>query len=102
MKKIAFCIALFVSGFLIADGDYHYSANLNKVAGDKVSVTLTPPDITANEVDFMFPAMVPGTYEVYDFGRFISNFTVTGKNGVVIKVTKIDVNTYRLSPASAI
>lgn len=102
MKKIAFCLSLFISGFLIADEDYHYSANLNKVAGDKLTVTLTPPDISADEIDFMFPAMVPGTYEVYDFGRFISNFRVTGKNGAVIKVTKVDVNTYRLSPASAI
>ena len=46
--------------------------------------------------------MVPGTYEIYDFGRFISNLKVLGKNNTKIKIEKIDKNTYRLSPASQI
>jgi predicted metalloprotease with PDZ domain len=50
----------------------------------------------------MFPAMVPGTYDVYNFGRFISNFKVTGKNGQTIKIDILDNNSYKLSPANAI
>jgi predicted metalloprotease with PDZ domain len=91
---------LFIS--LTADNDYHYTVNLNKVTNDKVAVTLVLPDLTQNEVEFAFPSMVPGTYEVYDFGRFISNFKVTGKNGAAISVLKTDVNTYKLSPASKV
>ncbi len=91
---------LFIS--LTADNDYHYTVNLNKVTNDKVAVKLVLPDLTQNEVEFAFPSMVPGTYEVYDFGRFISNFKVTGKNGAAISVSKTDVNTYKLSPASKI
>lgn len=102
MKKITCCFALFVSVISFAGNDYRYSVNLNKVNNDKVLVSLTPPDLTTEEVEFMFPAMVPGTYEVYDFGRFISNFKAFGKNGVQIKVTKLNVNTYKLSPATAI
>ncbi len=87
---------------MFADEGYHYFVNLTKVVNDKVNVVLTPPDVASEEIEFMFPAMVPGTYEVYDFGRFISNFKVTGKSGVAIKVTKVNVNTYKLSPASKI
>ncbi len=102
MKKICCLFALLVSAWMNAGNDYRYLVDLNKVNNDKVTVTLFPPDLSGNEIDFMFPAMVPGTYEVYDFGRFISNFSATGKNGVVIKITKVNVNTYRLSPANAI
>lgn len=98
-----FLILFLASGLsLFSDNDYHYSVNLTKVNNDKVSVQLTPPDISQNEIEFAFPSMVPGTYEVYDFGRFISNFKVSGKNGAVITIVKLDVNTYKLSPASKI
>jgi len=102
MKKILVAFALLCGHILTAGEGYHYFVNLTKVTNDKVSVVLTPPDLTQNEIEFMFPAMVPGTYEVYDFGRFISNFKVSGKNGAAIKVTKVNVNTYKISPATMI
>ncbi|MEO6303766.1 MAG: peptidase M61 [Bacteroidia bacterium] len=102
MKNIILALMFLLSNFLIADDNYRYYINLTKVVNDKISVQLTPPTITQNEIEFSFPAMVPGTYEVYNFGRFISNFKVTGKNGKVIKVTKGDVNTYKISPATDI
>jgi predicted metalloprotease with PDZ domain len=102
MNKLIVIGTLLICKFLQAENGYRFYVNLNKVTNDKVSVRLAPPELKENEVEFMFPAMVPGTYEIYDFGRFITNFKATGKNGVAIKVTKVNVNTYKLSPASAI
>jgi predicted metalloprotease with PDZ domain len=102
MRNLIIVLFVCLSGFISSADEYRYSVNLKKVQEDKITVTLTPPDISQNEIDFLFPAIVPGTYEVYDFGRFISKFRAIGKNGVAIKVKKINVNTYRLSPASAI
>lgn len=102
MKKVLVVLSLICANVLCADEAYHYFINITKVTNDKVAVTLTPPDIKQNEIEFCFPAMVPGTYEVYDFGRFISNFKVMGKNGAAISVKKTNVNTYRISPATAI
>ncbi|MBL7935791.1 MAG: peptidase M61, partial [Bacteroidia bacterium] len=85
-----------------ADGDYHYFVDLTSVNNDKLTIKLIPPDITDNETVFMFPAMVPGTYDVYDFGRFISNFKAEGKDGKIITIEKLDKNSYKLSPANAI
>jgi predicted metalloprotease with PDZ domain len=102
MKNIVLAVAVFLSGRLAADEGYHYKIDLTRAENDRISVVLTPPDITINEIDLLFPAMVPGTYEVYDFGRFISNVKASGKNGTAIKVSKIDANTYRFSPASSI
>jgi predicted metalloprotease with PDZ domain len=103
MKKIILYISsLFLVNSAFADGDYHYFVDLTAVKNDKLSIKLSPPDMADNETVFMFPAMVPGTYDVYDFGRFVSNFKAEGKNGQVITVTKLDKNSYKLSPANAI
>jgi predicted metalloprotease with PDZ domain len=83
-----------------AGGDYKYYVDLTKTTNDRVTVKLTVPDIAQEEAEFCFPAMVPGTYEVYNFGRFISNLKATGKNGSQIKITRTNVNTFKLSPAS--
>ena len=103
MKKTSFILLIYFSlTKLSADESYRYFVNLNKVINDKVSVLLISPNINQEVVDFCFPSMVPGTYEIYDFGRFISNLKVLGKNKTKIKIEKIDKNTYRLSPASQI
>lgn len=93
---------LFATNVSLADKDYHYHVDLNKVSDDKLTIELTPPDITENEITFNFPAMVPGTYAVYNFGRYVSNFKVTGKGGAVIKTEKINSDTYKISPADQI
>jgi predicted metalloprotease with PDZ domain len=86
----------------VAQNDYAYKIDLTKVVDDKVLVELTPPKTDNNEVRFCFPAMVPGTYEVYNFGRFISDLKVNGKNGTKIKIEKKSDNVYVLSPAKEI
>ncbi len=102
MKKLFIIITTFIGSQIFANDNYNYSINLTRVVDDKITVSLIPPTLTQNEAEFCFPAMVPGTYEVYNFGRFISNFSATGKNGVKITITKIDINTYKLSPANQI
>lgn len=97
-------ISLFIFlAFLIkGNNDYRYTIDLKNVVNDKVSVKLLAPTISQPTVDFCFPAMVPGTYEVYDFGRFISSLIVKDKNGNVLSYTKPDVNTFRISDADKI
>lgn len=104
MRKSFFVFISFLlfSASVLADKDYHYYINLNKVDNDKIRVELTPPDITDNEAVFNFPAMVPGTYEVYNFGRFVSEFKVVGKNGTAINIQKLNSDSYKLSPANQI
>lgn len=101
MRIISFFLVFcFAAANSFADKNYHYYINLNKVLDDKLTVELTPPDITDSEATLNFPAMVPGTYEVYNFGRFISNVKAFGKNGVSIIVTKLSDDTYKFAPAN--
>lgn len=100
--KIIFCTLILLASVGLAQNDYLYKIDLNKVVDDKLLVELTPPKTDKEEIRFCFPAMVPGTYEVYNFGRFISDLKVTGKNGVKIKIEKKSDNIYVFSPAKEI
>ena len=96
MKKTYLFIACCVTFFAKAGSDYNYFVDLTKVANDKVQVKLVPPDMTETDATFMFPSIVPGTYAIYNFGRFISDLKVIGKDGQEIIYTKTDENTYNI------
>ena len=87
------CLPIF---FLEAALPYRYSVDLREVNKDQIKIILRLPDLKSEKNIFCFPAMVPGTYSVYNFGRFIHNFKVTGKNGEELPVKKLDVNRYEL------
>jgi len=100
LKHLAFGIALGLSSQVFADGNtdtYSYKIDLTQVKNDKIKVTLTPPRFTSDEVIFRMPKMVPGTYKIYDFGRFVSDFTVNGGT-----FTKVDENSWKISNATKV
>ncbi len=94
MKKISLFIFCCITLFVNAGNDYNYFVDLTKVENDKVQVKLIPPDISESTATFMFPSIVPGTYAIYNFGKFISDLKVIGKDGKEIAYTKPDENTY--------
>lgn len=83
-------------------GTYYYSMDLNKVVDDKLSVTLHAPALSRDEVTFFMPRIVPGTYEIYDFGRFISGFKAYDKNGNELPVTKKDTDSWLIKNAKSL
>lgn len=94
MKRISIFIICFTTLVVNASNDYNYFVDLTKVENDKVQVKLIPPDISEGTATFMFPAIVPGTYAIYNFGRFISDLKIIGKDGKEIAYTKPDENTF--------
>jgi predicted metalloprotease with PDZ domain len=97
--------ALGFSASVFADGNtdtYTYKLDLTSVKNDKIKVTLTPPKITTDEVIFRMPKMVPGTYKIYDFGRFVSDFIVTAATSATCPVTRLDDNSWKISNATQI
>ena len=96
MKHILLIFACSLVFFSKAGNDYKYSIDLTKAENDKLQVTLIPPDMPDTEAVFMFPAIVPGTYAIYNFGRFISDLKVVDKNGKEMTYTRPDINTYKI------
>ena len=79
---------------------YQYSINLNNVQNDKLEVILTTPKISQKEIVYNIPKTVPGTYSNDDYGRYVSSFKAVDKKGKKLKVTKLDVNTYKIHKAN--
>jgi predicted metalloprotease with PDZ domain len=76
--------------------------DLTRVKDHKLEVILIPPDIAAGELVYRLPAIVPGTYAVYDFGRFVSGFTVTDKDGSPVPTERLDINSWKIPRAGTI
>lgn len=78
---------------------YQYFVDLTNVKNDKLQVELITPKFTQNEVVYNIPKTVPGTYSNDDYGRYVSKFEAFDKKGKKLKVTKLNVNSYKISKA---
>ena len=81
------------------DASYHFSINLTEVKDDKLKVELITPKIEKDEISYFLPKIIPGTYSIYDFGRFISDFKAFDKEGKTLKVTQKGDNEWLISDA---
>ncbi|GIV29479.1 MAG: hypothetical protein KatS3mg028_0545 [Bacteroidia bacterium] len=102
MKKITTLFYLFTASLYLSQNEYLYHVDLINCEDKKVKVELVPPAFEKDTVIFCFPAVVPGTYEKYDFGRFIKDFKVIAKNNAAVQIKKKDENCYILYPAQNI
>lgn len=67
--------------FLLAGNDtLRYTINLRIAEDGKIKVDGEIPTRAGAQINFQMPAIVPGTYKIYDFGRFISDFTRSHEN----------------------
>ena len=104
MKKSLFlfcCLFAFYSSFSL-DNAYHYSIDITKASGRTLNVELIPPALTESKIIFSLPKMVPGTYAIYDFGRFIDDFRAYDATGAEMPVTRIDTNSWEIANSTSL
>ncbi len=104
MKLKSFLIIIFtsVATILAAQNTYQYTVDLTRVVDDKVFVELTSPKITTPEVTFYMPKIIPGTYAIADYGRFVSELKAFDKKGKPLGVTRIDDNSWKINNAKSL
>ncbi|PYF74969.1 M61 family metallopeptidase [Pedobacter nutrimenti] len=104
MKKYLFYFLLLAGASPVfaqkSTTSYQYSLDLNNVKEDKLEVTLLTPKLKTAETTFHLPKMVPGTYAIYDFGRYVSNFKAFDKSGKELSVVQGDVNSWKIADAT--
>ncbi len=81
------------------NSNYQFSVDLTKVKNDMLTVELVTPVISVDTILYRMPAMVPGTYKIYDFGKFASNFKAFDKNGAPLTITNQDINSWKIAGA---
>ena len=109
-KELSFvltCFAVLLSMFpvtmpLIGESlpTYRYEVDLTKVVKDRIKVNLDCRDFAAEHLIYHFPKIIPGTYMVANFGKYIKDFSVLDENGNQLPVKKTGKNTYLISKAS--
>lgn len=92
-------IFLINSALQAQNNRYVFSVDLKKVTDDKLQVTLQTPKISKTEIVYCLPKIVPGTYSIYDFGRFASEFQAFDSKGKKLKVEQIDSNRWKIAKA---
>lgn len=69
------------------------SIDLESVDADRVRVKVVPPRQQSGPVSYHFPKIIPGTYAIADYGRYVDDIKAFKKNGSEIKVSRTDSNT---------
>ena len=75
------------------------SIDLTAVKNDKAPVVINPGRFNVNTVTYRLPKVIPGTYSVSNFGKYIDNFKAYDYNGKTLPVNKKGNNTWVISSA---
>jgi predicted metalloprotease with PDZ domain len=92
---------LFISSLSFGQ-EYKYSVNLTDSKKDKVKVELKCPSLNQDTVYFNFPMTVPGTYDILNYGNYISNFKAFDADKNELKIVRTTINTFKIFPAKKI
>lgn len=110
IKNFTFIAVLFsVISVVFSQGDVPEIGNeprtiavidLTQATGDhKLMIEVEPPKINSATIRYYMPKIVPGTYVINNFGRFVSDFEALDRSGKPLAVNRVDTNTWEISNA---
>ncbi|MFM2388050.1 MAG: hypothetical protein RL660_2807 [Bacteroidota bacterium] len=98
--KYFFTICLWLSASLAIAQHIHYDVDLTKIVDDKVFVEGSFTNLESKAaVKYVFPKVVPGTYAIEDYGKYVDDFKAFDASGTALPVRKEGNNTYIISSA---
>ena len=96
-------LGLFVAGAAMAQKPakpaYQFDVDLNAVEYDLMTVSLNVPNLGQSSLTYHLPRMVPGTYKIYDYGRFVETFKALDAEGKELAVEHPDPNSWVIADA---
>jgi len=88
------CLASNIPNPFAADKNtVRVSIDLVNVDDDKVRVTVVPPELKVSSIAYQFPKIIPGTYAIADYGRYVEQIKAFDKKGAEMKIVRTDSNT---------
>ncbi len=102
MKYIIFLLLCLFPNIVHSNEMYRIKVDLTALDDDKLRVEMYPPNIIEDEILFIFPKVVPGTYSIDNYGRFIENFKAYDSDNQLLKIEKQDINSYKIHNSSNI
>ena len=74
--------------------------DLVNVIDDKVKVVSKPAEVNTETVTYQLPKVIPGTYAVANYGRYVEEFKALDRSGNPLPVKRTDINTWTISDAT--
>lgn len=106
MRRVfsALLLALILVGQASATSDpqgktYKFKVDLTVVKEDRVLVELLVPKIDQDEIIYYMPKIIPGTYSIADYGRFVGDLKALDKKGRELEVERLDDNSWKIRSA---
>lgn len=100
MKNLLAIALLAITSISIAQESYKVQIDLTKTKNDKVPVEITVPTIENDEVEYHMAKIVPGTYSISDFGRFVVDFAAMDSAGNKLEVETTSTNRWTIKDAT--
>ena len=79
-----------------------YSVDLNDRADDLFHVRMLVSGLGPDNAILQFASTAPGTYQVMDIGRYVSELAAFGSDGAELGVEQISVNQWQLEDPAAV
>ncbi len=93
-------VSFFVISFLsAAQQKYQVTIDLTKASEDKVPVEIIVPTIETETVEYHMAKIVPGTYSISDFGRFVDDFKALDAEGNELSFKNTSINKWVIEDA---
>lgn len=74
-----------------------YQVDLNQIDQDRLKVTVEIPRLDQDTLTFGFPAVIPGHYNMVNYGRFVDSLTATHADGDPIPIEQIGNNQWTVA-----
>ncbi|MEQ8240273.1 MAG: peptidase M61 [Cyclobacteriaceae bacterium] len=97
MNKLICTLLLFLS--LTVSAQYKVEIDLNNIIDDQVPVMIYPPKTSDSTIEYHMVKIVPGTYSISDYGRFVSDFKAIANNGEELGFEKLSTNRWKINNA---
>jgi predicted metalloprotease with PDZ domain len=75
---------------------YQVFMDLKALEDDQIPVQLVSPILNVDTVEYHMARIIPGTYDVHNYGRFISDFIAISGAGDTLEVNKLDINRWQI------
>lgn len=71
--------------------------DLVAIQNDKVRVEVKPPSLAKDELTYHFASIIPGTYAIADYGRFVEDIKAFDASGKSLPLERVDSNTVKIA-----
>jgi predicted metalloprotease with PDZ domain len=100
IKSLIPFLLFLAPAFAFGQATYRFKLDLRDVKDDRLKVELITPTIKSENITYYLPKIVPGTYTVYDFGRFVRGFKAFDQAGNLLTSDKTGENGWKIKNAS--